>query len=206
MGVPIPKTGYSDKTAENMIIDAATVVLNPTVNTAKDGFQCDRVIGATSGGVSISIEQNYRYPEIDGLSHLQHKVKGHAILESATATATINLKELSAENLKLALNAVKRAATETEAPTGYEVIETKRYIEEADYIPQVGIIGRMSVSDKPVCFILDNALSTGSMEISTEDNGEAVIEVTLTAHADIEHIETDTFPWRILKLTPVVGG
>ncbi|WP_029276302.1 hypothetical protein [Carnobacterium jeotgali] len=190
----LKKTGYSETTAKNYVINAATVYTD-IKHTAADGFS-GTLHGATSGGVTLSIEQAYRDVEVDGTTHM--KVKGNKVLESATATVTANVKEITAETIRRSLNgAIVEAATE-DAPAGYKVITTKRYLDDGDYINNIAVIGTLSGTNEPVIAILDNALCTSGLELATEDNGEAVIEQVYEAHASVDQLNADKFPWRIL--------
>lgn len=191
------KTGYTENTPKNYVINAASVYTNVTY--AEVGGFTGTLIGATSGGVTVTIEQNYMNPEVDGTAHVQGKVKGNTLLESAAARAVVNLKEITAEALRKGLNGSIRAALSTEAPTGYKVVETKREVEASDYLTNIAIVGTLSGSDEAVIAILDNPLCTGGIELATEDNnGGAVIELTYEAHATATQLAAETFPWRIL--------
>ena len=192
----LKKTGYTETTAKNYLIDSATVYKNVTY--AEVGGFAGTLVGATQGGVSVTIEENYRYPEVDGTAHLQGKVKGNAILESAMAQVVINLKEITAEALKSGLNGSMVDALATEAPTGYKKITTKRYVEASDYLTNMAVVGKLSGTTEPVIFMIDNPLCTGGVEIGTEDNGETVVELTYDAHATQAQLDADEFPWRIL--------
>ena len=192
----LAKTGYTENTPKNYVINAASVYTNVTY-AAEGGFT-GTLIGATSGGVTLTIEQNYRNPEVDGTSHVQGNVKGNKILESAKATAVINLKEITAENLKKGLNGSIADAAAGTAPAGYKVIKTKRKVEDADYLTNICIVGTLSGTNNPIIAILDNAFCTGGIELATEDNGDAVVELTYEAHATATQLAADEFPWRIL--------
>lgn len=196
------KTGYTEKTAENYLLDSATIYTNVTVTAGEWSYE--KLIGATQGGASVSLEQTWRYPEVDGTAHVQGKVKGNAVLESAIAMATIPLKEIDAENLKMSLNGAMVDALATEAPSGYKKITTKRYLESTDYIGNIGIVWHDPKDNKPTVIILDNVLSTGAIELKGEDNGEVVIELNLEAHSSVEQLSTDAFPWRIFKKATAV--
>lgn len=197
----LKKTGYSNTTAKNYLINAATIYTGVKYDDVAGDFT-GTLHGATSGGVTLTVEQSYRDIEIDGTSHM--KVKGNKVLESATATVTANMKELTAENIRKSLNGTIRKAEVGETPEGYKVIETKRYLEDDDYIENMAIVGTLSGTDKPVIAILDNAISTGGLELGTEDNNEAVVEQTYEAHATVEQLDADQYPWRILF--PTVDG
>lgn len=189
----LPKTGYTKTSSENFIIDAATIFTDFKYD-ATGGFT-GTPLGATSGGVTVSIEQTYRKPEVDGAYVMD--VVGLQVMESAVATVTANLKELTAENLRRSLNGTIEDAATGEAPEGYKVIKTKRYVETADYIPSVAVVGIHNGTKQPVIFKLDNGLVTSPLEVATEDNNEAVVEQTITAHASYDQLAADEFPWAI---------
>lgn len=190
----LKKTGYTSTTSKNYLINAATVYTGVKYE-AEGGFS-GTLHGATSGGVTLTVEQNYRDIEVDGTSHM--KVKGNKVLESANATLTANMKEITAETIRQSLNGVITDAEETDGPTGYKVIRTKRYIDDGDYLDNIAVVGTLSGTNEPVIAILDNAISTGGLELSTEDNNEAVVEQTYEAHASVEQLDADEFPWKIL--------
>ena len=193
----LKKTGYTSTTAKNYVINAATVYTGVTYDEST-GFT-GTLHGATSGGVTLTIEQNYRDIEVDGTSHT--KVKGNKVMESATAMVVTNIKEITAETIRKSLNGKLETADEADAPTGYKVITTKRYIEDADYTNNMAVVGTLSGTNEPVIAILDNVLCTSGLELGTEDNNEAVIEQTYEAHASVEQLLADEFPWRILYPT-----
>ena len=190
----LAKTGYTSTTSKSYIVNAATVYTGVTY--AEGGGFTGTLHGATSGGVTVTIEQTYRDVEVDGTSHM--KVVGNKVLEAATATATANMKEITTEIIRQSLNGTLATAEATDAPTGYKVITTKRQVEDTDYIDNMAIVGTLSGTDKPVIIILDNVLCTSGLELSTEDNGEAIIEQTYEAHATVEQLDADEYPWRIL--------
>ncbi|MDY7044430.1 hypothetical protein RVS70_09455 [Virgibacillus sp. M23] len=187
------KTGYTNKTSERYIINAATIYTG-VAYVPGEGFTGD-LHGATSGGVTLTIEQEYRDVEVDGTGHV--KVKGNKVLESATATATANMKEITAETIRRSLNGSIEDAKPEEAPEGYKIIKSKRYLEDSDYLENIAVVGRLTGTDKPVIAILDNALCTSGLELGTEDNGEAVIEQVYEAHATDDQLNADEMPWRI---------
>ena len=190
----LKKTGYTSTTAKNYVINAATVYTGVTYDELT-GFT-GTLHGATSGGVTLTIEQTYRDIEIDGTSHM--KVKGNKVLEAAVGTITANVKEITAETIRKSLNGTLTNALATDAPTGYKVITTKRAVEDTDYLANMAVVGTLSGTDEPVIAILDNVLCTSGLELATEDNGEAVIEQTYEAHATVAQLDADEYPWRIL--------
>jgi hypothetical protein len=128
---------------------------------------------------------------VDGTAHID--VRGNTVKEAAEATISANVKELTAENLRMALN-----GTISELPDAeYVKITSKRYVEDGDYIDRLGIVGKISGSSRPVVFILHNVLVTSPFEISTADGAEATIALEGKAHADFEQLQTNEMPWEI---------
>lgn len=190
----LKKTGYSDNTSKSYIINAATVYTDVTYATGS-GFT-GTLHGATAGGVTLTIETTYRDIEVDGTSHM--KVKGNKVLEAATATITTNVKEITAETIRKSLNGTLEEVEVDEGPTGYKVVRSKRFVEDADYTTNMAVVGTLSGTNEPVIAILDNVLCTSGFEGATEDNSEMVIEQVYEAHATVEQLDADEFPWRIL--------
>ncbi|HBI1987366.1 TPA: fibronectin type III domain-containing protein [Enterococcus faecalis] len=190
----LPKTGYTKTTADNFVIDSATVFTDFKYDKEKEEFT-GIPMGATSGGVEIKTELSYRKVEVDGAYIMD--VVGLNVLESATATMKANLIELTAENLRRSLNATMTDATTDEAPAGYKIIKPKRYLEEGDYIPNMAVVGIHNGTKQPIIVALDNGLVKSGLEIKTEDGKEVVIEQEITANASYEQLINDEFPFRI---------
>lgn len=189
-------TGFTANTPKHYLIDAAVVYKGLTY-AAVGGFT-GTLVGATQGGVTVSIEQEYRHPEVDGTAVIDGKVEGNVILQRAAASAVINLKEITADNLGLSLNTTPVNALETEAPTGYKKITTKRTVASGDYLTNLAIVGTISGSTQPIIAILDKPLCKGGVEIGTAENGETVLELTFEANATATQLASEEFPWRIL--------
>lgn len=190
----LPKTGYTQKSADNFMIDAATIFTDFKFDSTSKEFT-GTPLGATQGGVEVNYELSYRKIEADGAYIMD--VQGLNVLESATATVKGNLLELTAENLARSMNATLVDATAEEAPEGYKVIKPKRYLGASDYIASMAIVGIHSGTKKPIIFALDNGLVKSPLSIKTEDNKEAVIEQEITANASYEQLANDEFPFRI---------
>jgi hypothetical protein len=198
----LPKTGYTATSAENFIIDSATIFTDVTYSE-EDGFE-GTPLGATSGGVKVEIETSYRKPEVDGTYIMD--VIGLKVMESAACKITANLKEITAENLRRQINGTIEDAPDTEAPAGYKKIQTKRYVEEGDYIPNMAVVGIHNGTKQPIVFKLTNGLVTNAMSLETKDNEEAVIEQEITAHASYEQLQSDEFPWAIYYPTELTSN
>lgn len=189
---PIQSTGFTSQTPLNYLLDAGAVYAN--LEYATEGGWTGELLGATTGGNSLSITNEYREIEVDGTFS---RYKGQKVLMSANASLTTNVKEFTAENVRKAINGVIRQPESNEAPTDYQVVEGKSKLEDEDYLENIAYVGRISGTDEPIIVILDNALCTSGLESSFADDGEAVIPMTFEAHADADQVADRSLPARI---------
>lgn len=194
----VKRSGYTASTPKHYLINAGAIyknlVWNPKGGKDSKGQWEGELLGATAGGNKVTVEVNYRVVEIDGVFT---SAVGQKILESQTAKIETNVKELTAENIRLSINGEIKEADGTDAPTGYKVISGKSKLENTDYIKNLGIVGTMSGTNDPIIVIIDNALCTSGLDFETKDNDEAVISMTFEAHADESQIDDLSLPCRI---------
>lgn len=189
---PIKKTGFSAETAKKFVVNAGAVYTDLTYSE-ENGWEGNR-LGATAGGNSITIENEYREIEVDGTFS---KYVGQKVLMASNATLETNVKEITAEAIKMAINGVITKGDGETAPETYDVISGKGKIEDGDYLANIALVGEISGSNEPIIVILDNALCTSGLEFETTDNEEAVITMTFEAHADADQVADRTLPARI---------
>lgn len=192
MPTPIKRTGITEETAKHFIINAGAIYTNLTYSEP-DGWTGD-LLGATSGGNEIAISMEFREIDIDGAFS---KYVGQKVLLASDATLTANVKEVTANVVKMAILGVEEPGDGSTAPAEYAVISGKGKIEPADYLTNIALVGEISGTTKPIIVILDNALCTSGLNFSTADDDEAVISMTFEAHADADQIEDRTLPARI---------
>ncbi|WP_449456136.1 hypothetical protein [Streptococcus suis] len=197
MKKPVKKTGYTKNTPKSYIVNAGAVYKNLTWNTESQKWEGE-LFGATSGGNKLTIEQNYRQIEVDGVFTA---AVGQKVLESQGAKLEINAKELTAENIRMAINGVIEQGDGQKAPATSKVITAKGELKKTDYIANLGLVGNLSGTNEPIIVILDNALCVSGLEFETKDNDEAVITMTFEAHANEEQIDDLTLPCRIIYPT-----
>lgn len=87
--------GITTETVKNMLLDAGAIYVNY-------GLPGQRLIGATSGGNTFTVEKEVKEIEVDGT---RGKTKGFRRIIENNASLGINLLEMSPENFKLALTA-----------------------------------------------------------------------------------------------------
>ncbi len=189
----VKRTGYTKNTPKHYLINAGAIYKNLTWNKEKNQWEGE-LLGATSGGNKVTVETNYRVVEIDGVFVA---AVGQKLLESQSMKIETNVKELTAENIRMSFNGEIKVSDGTEAPEGYQIITGKPKLEDEDYIENLAIVGTMSGTDDPIIVIIDNALCTSGLDFETKDNEEAVVPMTFEAHADAGQVEDLSLPGRI---------
>lgn len=189
---PIKKTGITQETAKSFVINAGAIYTDLTY-TEGTGWEGNR-LGATAGGNALVITNDIREIEIDGAFS---KYVGQKVLTASNATLTTNVKEITANVIKTAILGKVTATSGVDEPTAYDLIEGKGKIEASDYLTNIGLVGEISGTNEPVIIILDNALCTSGLNITTGDNAEAVVAMIFEAHADADQLEDRTLPARI---------
>ena len=190
--MPKRTTGITSSSLSNFVIDAGAVYINY-------GEVDERLLGATRGGNTFTIEVEMREMEIDGV---RQAIKGTKRIINVVASLTVNLIELTAENLALALtgSTLGEYTQEPAVTPTHDTITRIREIGSMDYVKNVAVVGKVNNATENFIGILNNALSNGGLEIAMEDENEAAIELTFTAHINPDDIADDgSYPeaWEI---------
>lgn len=200
----LKRTGLSEKTTERFLTDAGAVYYFDK----EDYFKPEnwKQLGATRDGNEFTLEQELREIELDGL---RGGVMGTKRVVNTFVSLSANLVEVSAENFKLAIPGAEledwppeeERENPDDLPT-HSKLTRSRNICLSDYVDYVALVGDLSQdtcdgpAGEPVIFIIKNALAEEALNISTADEDEAVIELTLTGHYSFE--DPDTEPWEIV--------
>lgn len=174
------RTGVTTETTKHFVIDAGAVFVNY-------GEPDERLLGATSGGNSFTVEQEIRVIEIDGV---RGPLKGARRIVSVSPRLTVNLLEMTAENIALAL-----AGSSITDETDHDSITREGSIVAADYVKNVALVGDISGTSDPIVIIVENALSDGEFSIEATDREEATVELQFTGHFDPADLDHE--PWEI---------
>ncbi len=148
----------------------------------------ESLVGATSGGSSLSIKPEIYHVEADGALV---PVKGLEVKNGEVAELKVNMLELTPELIKAALLAKEGVSQDS----NYDLYESKEDIEEGDYWENIAFVGK-TLKGKNIIAILDNALCTSGMELGGENKKESVGEYTFANHADLDS-DLTTLPWHI---------
>ncbi|WP_077622000.1 hypothetical protein [Sediminibacillus massiliensis] len=181
--------GVTQNTPERMLLDAGAIYKNLTYDDTTGDFTGE-VLGATSGGNEFQVEIETRQPELDGV---KTRIRGLKFVNSHEAQLTVNLKELTAQNIK---NAIGPADID-DTDSNFDIVTGRSNIEDGDYLDNIAFVGRLSGNDRPVVILLKNALSAEGFTMSTEDDGEAVVPIVFHAHADFEDIESGKVAYQV---------
>jgi len=177
--------GYTATTPDNLMIDAGAIYKNY-------GLTGEALLGATSGGNEFQVVVKTRDVKVDGL---KGTVKGLTRIVSTDVTLKVNMLEVTAETLRIALMGVVDA-------TGleYDVITGKTEILLTDYIDNIALVGRISGSTKPVVIMLKNALSSDGIKFSNKDSADNILPITFTASIDPEAPDDSPYEIRFPKI------
>lgn len=194
----LPKTGYTKDTPQRFQLNAGALLENLTwvkdLEGASGKWSGD-LIGATSGGSSISLVNTFRQAEIDGIFTA---VVGGDSIESSEGKFEVNMIEWTANNLKRALLADVNTSDGTEYPEGYEVITTRREVKSTDYIENLAYVGTITGSNNPIIIIMHHAFPTGGLEFEPKDKQEGIYKLVFEARASADNANDTSLPVTIL--------
>lgn len=187
-------SGVTSNTSKHLQLDAGAFLKNYDPNTdtwatAKD----TKLIGATAGGGTFAAVPTIRRIEVDGV---KGATKGFEALDEWVVTMTANVKELTADALKLALatgSYVGAKSPSAEGANNYNKITAANSIADSDYLTNVTWVGTLSGSNLPVIIVLKNALCTNGLSLTTADKAEGVVTLTLTGHYDPSSLDDPPF-------------
>lgn len=192
--------GFTANTAQNLQLDAGIFVrgladpstFNGTVTTPA------KTIGATSGGGSFTAIPTFRdiFEDLDGARGVY---KGGQVIDSWEIKMTTTIKEMTAENLKLAL-----AAADTSAASSgkYDTTVARLEVKEEDYLDNFCFIGTINGQDTPVIVEMKNVLNMSGLNLTVADKATGSVSLELQAHFDLS--KPDEVPFKIY--TPKVGA
>ena len=195
-------SGVTANTSKHLQLDAGAFLKNYDVTTDTWATaKATKLIGATAGGGSFSAVPTIRRIEVDGV---KGATKGYEALDEWVVTMTANVKEITAELIKMALatgTITDTKSPSTETTNNYKKIVAANNLSDADYMTNITWVGTLSGSQLPVIIVLKNALCTNGLTLTTADKAEGVVALTLTAHYDPSDL--DSVPFEIYY--PIIG-
>lgn len=183
-------SGFTANTAKKLLLDAGAFYKDYDLAKAYNEQTTATLIGATQGGGSFSAVPTIRKIEVDGV---KGNAKGMQAIDEWVVTMTANVKEVTAENMALALGAADTGSATETGVTGSTKVTARNEIKLTDYCDNITWVGRLSGSDKPVIIVVKNALSLNGLSLTMADKAEANIPLTITGHYDAADLDTPPF-------------
>lgn len=183
----LKSSGITTNTPKNILLGAGTLHKGLKLTDGKWNFD-ESLIGATQGGTKLSIVPEIKNIEVDGANV---KVKGLTVKVGETATIETNMVELTNDWMKMSVIG-KEGVSDFE---GYDVIESKRQIEDGDYIDNFAYVGKY-LDGRPVIIIFDYALCSTGLEVEGKNKENGVFKATFECYAELSS-ETDILPYHI---------
>lgn len=187
-------SGVTSNTSKHLQLDAGAFLKN--YDPAQDTWataKATKLIGATAGGGSFAAVPTIRRIEVDGV---KGATKGFEALDEWQVTMTANVKELTADLLKMALATGSYAGAKSpssETSNNYNKITASNELADSNYMTNITWVGRLSGSSIPVIIVLKNALCTNGLTLTTQDKNEGVVALTLTGHYDPSNLDDPPF-------------
>ena len=189
--------GITEKTMENLQLDAGVVFKNFDVNkdTYESAKTAGKCLGATQGGGTFTAKAAFRQISIDGTIG---RVKGATDVTSWDVSFSTTVLETTPETLRLALGAaeiVTASDDKTTIPSGYKLVRGKNHVSDEDYIENITWIGNLTGSDKPIIIQVFNAFNEDGLAYAVADQSEGKVGMTLWGYNSIEEfMEGDIQP------------
>ena len=181
--MPQGRSGLSVLTAENTVLDAGEVWFNIDKAILENAGWDDATsavgavrVGGTRGGNSFTPGRTIREMPVDGALG---NVRGFSRRASSRPALTVNMLELTTDNLEHAI------AGATAALTGGTTNLTKitgSELSDGHYIPNVAIATTLKGETEPVVILIENVLVLETPEFSFADEDEMVLTVTFVGH------------------------
>lgn len=190
-------SGFTSKTAENLLLDAGAFFTNFDINvdTFDSAVAAGKLLGATRGGGNFSAVPEIRSIEVDGI---KGKAKGVQVIDSWEVKMTASVLEVTLGGLAKALVA---SSLDTSSSTKYDILTAKNDIFDADYISNITFVGKKSGTVEPIIIQIYNALNTTGLTLQTQDKGEAVIAMEFEGHYDSDDLDSPPFSFYYPKDT-----
>ena len=174
-------SAFTKNTAKNMQLDAGLLVKGLTDILNFNGTIADeKKLGATSGGASFSATPEMRNI-FEGIDGAKGNYKDGNVIDNWEITLTATVKEMTANNLKLAM-ATADIATGNDK---FDVLTPRMEVKSTDYIDNICWLGTMKGSSEPMIIELKNVLNTNGISFTAEDKGSGSVELELKAHFDL---------------------
>lgn len=192
-------SAFNKDTANNLQLDAGIIckgITNPYKPTAEE--LKSKCIGATSGGAEFEVT-----PEItnifEDLDDAKGKYKGGIEITNIDIVFSFTMKEMTAENFKLAMGCADMSKVQANQLSGdnlpHTLLTPRLEIKNEDFIDNICWYGRKRNGEK-VCIVLRNVFNEGGLSYTSESAGKGSLEVELHAFFDLS--KPDKVPYEVI--------
>lgn len=192
-------SAFNKDTANNLQLDAGIIckgITDPYKPTAEE--LKSKCIGATSGGAEFEVT-----PEItnifEDLDDAKGKYKGGVEITNIDIVFSFTMKEMTAENFKLAMGCADITKVEANQLSSNNLPHTRLTprleIKDEDFIDNICWYGRKRNGEK-VCIVLNNVFNEGGLNYTSESAGKGSLEVEL--HAFFDLTKPDKVPYEVI--------
>ena len=192
-------SAFNKDTANNLQLDAGIIckgITNPYKPTESE--LKSKCIGATSGGAEFEVT-----PEItnifEDLDDAKGKYKGGVEITNIDIVFSFTMKEMTAENFKLAMGCADITQVRANELSGdnlpHTLLKPRLEIKDEDFIDNICWYGRKRNGEK-VCIVLHNVFNEGGLNYTSESAGKGSLEVELHAFFDLKN--PDKVPYEVI--------
>ena len=168
--------GITPNTLHNIMLGAGVFYKNlKYVN----GDWTGQVVGATTGGGTVTIEPEYLDIEVDGATVAVKGLTKQKVGESATMA--MNLTELTEGIVASVLNLEE---DETKSSEGYTCYKTKLNIDASDYLENIAFVGT-TTDGRHVIIIMPNAVCVSAFSLSGNNKTQATYSIEYICTAEL---------------------
>lgn len=174
-------SGISVSTANRLVLDAGALYYNYGLGT-------QRLIGATRGGSTFTLEQTNRHMAVDGAPG---DVAGFDRIQYVIPKLSINLVEHSTANLLMCLAGAVNNATGT-----HDVITRVGQLSTASYLTNLTLVANKAGTSELFAVQISNAMNKGNFAFAFQDNDESAPSIEFTGHYAANALD-GAEPWSI---------
>lgn len=174
------RTGITSATEKRIVLDAGAFYRDWSETS-------EELVGATRGGAVFTVEREDRDVEVDGA---KGPIKGLKRTIMHTARLELTLVEVSQQTL------IDLTRGSEVSDGKHRTVAPSNDIASGDFYTNMALVAEMMNTDDPIVLKLLNALPAQEWSVTTEDQDEGEIDVTVEAHYDPTTLNTP--PYTIL--------
>ena len=189
----LKSSGITTDTPKKIMFGAGTIHKGFEYSEGTGWNDEESIIGATSGGMTLTITPEFVDLDIDGKLVV---VKDLYVKTGETATMEVNFAELTEEIIKMMVVGNSEESIEV---TGNSEVTTKARVGTNDYIENLAYCGK-TLQGEDIIIIFKNALCTSGMSLSGQNKSMGTFSATFTCAADLDG-DHEVLPIRIIYPT-----